>query len=100
MWSVLRVLTAAVWLAPATVPEADAGAAFRQLLADVATFNEKPPLLAVPPGVDGRYSKRLEDVSANRFRDEQGSLSGFTERLRAIDRGGFSHAQTLDALRP
>ena len=94
----IPALVAAVWLGlPASAP-ADAAADFQKLLADVASFSEKPPLLALPPGVDMRYSKRLEDVSAQRFRDEEASLSAFAGRLRAIDRRGFTPAETLDAL--
>ena len=48
--------------------------------------------------MDKRYVKRLEDVSARRFRDEQAALSGFAERLRTLDRQGLTRAQTLDAL--
>ena len=90
-------LVAAVCLGLSSSAPADTVSDFGKLLADVASFSEKPPLLALPPGVDKRYSKRLEDVSAQRFRDEEAALSSFSERLRAIDRRGFTPAEALDA---
>ena len=95
---VLPLLTAAAWLGPASAAAADPDADFRKLLAAVAAFSENPALLALPAGVDTRYSKRLEDASEGRFRSDERALSGFAERLRAIDRRGFTQAETLDAL--
>jgi uncharacterized protein (DUF885 family) len=95
--SLLPMLTAAACLGLAPAPAADAPVDFRKLLADVAAFSEKPLLLPVPPGVDSRYSKRLEDVSEERFQKDERALAGFAERLRGIDRQGLGRAQALDA---
>jgi uncharacterized protein (DUF885 family) len=94
----LAPLTAAAWLALTPAAVAEPATDFRKLLAEVAAFEEKPLLLPVPPGGDKRYSKRLEDVSQERFRNDERSLTGFAERLRAIDRQNLAPAETLDAL--
>ncbi len=92
----LPTLTAVACLALSSAAEAEA--ALPRLLADVAAFGENPPLLPVPAGVDSRYSKRLEDVSARRFREDERSLSAFAERLRAIDPQGLTRMEKADAL--
>ncbi len=98
MSPISSALIAAAWLGlPAAAPAAGADD-LGKLLAEVAAWSEKPPLLALPEGVDKRYAKRLEDVSARRFRDEEAWLSDAGVRLAAIDRRGFTPAQTLDAL--
>ena len=94
----LAPLTAAAWLALTPAAVAEPAADFRKLLADVAAFSEEPLLLPVPPGVDKRYSKRLEDVSQERFRNDERSLTGLAERLRAIDRQNLAPAEASDAL--
>jgi uncharacterized protein (DUF885 family) len=91
-------LAAVVWVGPLGNLAVAADPGFARLLADYAAFGEKPALLALPPGVDTRYSKRLEDVSEDRFRKEAEALSGFAARLGAIGSGSLDHAETLDAL--
>ena len=96
---VLASTLAAAWVSwAATADAVAADAVFAKLLADYASFSENPPLLALPPGVDTRYSKRLEDVSEDRFRREGEALAAFGARLGAISRAGLDHAETLDAL--
>jgi uncharacterized protein (DUF885 family) len=72
-------------------------AALSELIQDVSKHREKGHALALPPGVDPRYAKRLDDRSEARYAEEGDTLAGFERRLRAIDRATLSPPLQADA---
>jgi uncharacterized protein (DUF885 family) len=71
--------------------------ALTRLIQDLGKHRETGYVLAVPEGVDARYSKRLEDISERRYEDEVRTLSGFEARLTAIDRARLNPSLQMDA---
>ncbi len=71
--------------------------ALAQLILDIGKQRLAGHPLALPEGVDPRYSKRLEDVSERRFAEEARTLAGFDDRLKAIDRATLGPALKTDA---
>lgn len=76
---------------------AQASDAFTRLLSDVSAYRSRGFALPIPAGVAARYAQRLEDVSEKRYADEATTLSGFAERLSAIDRTTLTPEAQLDA---
>lgn len=72
--------------------------ALTQLIQEIGKQRAKGYVLALPQGVDPRYSKRLDDVSERRYAGEARTLSDFDARLKAIDRAALSPALRTDAL--
>ncbi|MBK5255542.1 MAG: DUF885 domain-containing protein [Vicinamibacteria bacterium] len=68
-----------------------------ELIKDIGKEREKGHALAVPEGVDPRYSKRLDDVSEQRYSNEASTLGAFADRLNAIDRSLLPEALQTDA---
>jgi uncharacterized protein (DUF885 family) len=93
----LSLLFAALVIAFPPAIDAQAPDAFARLLSDVAAYRGRGFTLPLPTGVATRYSRRLEDVSEKRYADEAAALSGFAERLAAIDRTTLPAEAQLDA---
>lgn len=74
-----------------------AAQAFASLLNEVQTFRSVGFTLPRPEGVPGRYSRRMADVSPERYAREENALAGFAARLEAIDRSALPPATQIDA---
>lgn len=70
---------------------------FARVLQDVQAFRGRNVSLPAPEGTPARYGRRMEDVSAERYETEARSLTGFAERLAALDRSALSPALQTDA---
>jgi uncharacterized protein (DUF885 family) len=53
--------------------------------------------LPVPPGVDPRYSARLDAIRMDDFAVEQAALERIQAQFAALDRATFDHGDSLDA---
>lgn len=84
--------TALVVARPATSQED-----FTRLLQEVSAFRGRGFTLPLPDGVPARYSRRMEDVSEERFSTEAATLSTFATRLATIDRATLPPAIQIDA---
>lgn len=84
--------TALVVARPATSQEE-----FTRLLQEVSAFRGRGFTLPLPDGVLARYSRRMEDVSEERFTAEATALSAFAARLATIDRVALPPAIQIDA---
>lgn len=84
--------TALVVARPATSQED-----FTRLLQEVSAFRGRGFTLPLPDGVPARYSRRMEDVSEERFTAEATALSAFAARLATIDRVALPPAIQIDA---
>jgi len=82
---------------PHATPHATRQDAFVRVLQDVSAYRERGFTLPLPAGVPARYARRMEDVSAARYAAEAAALSGFAERLAAIDRAALTPAEQTDA---
>lgn len=89
-------LVTAAWLAAQTVAS-PSQEAFSRVLQDVSAFRGRGFTLPLPAGVPARYARRMEDVSEERFAKEAAALSGFADRLAAIDRAALPTAVQTDA---
>ncbi len=90
LFLVLAVLAAA----PVAAQTEDA---FALLLKDLQAFRSRGFTLPRPSGVPERYSRRMEDVSPERYAREAKALGKFAARLDAIDRAGLPPATQVDA---
>lgn len=70
---------------------------FARVLQDVQTYRGRGFTLPVPEGTPARYARRMEDVSAERYDNEAKALTGFAERLAALDRSALTPALQTDA---
>ncbi len=76
----------------ATQPET-----FARLSLEVSAYGARGFTLPLPPGVPARYSRRMEDVSEQRYQEEAAALAGFAGRLAAIDRAVLPPETRTDA---
>lgn len=70
---------------------------FTRLLAEVQVYRGRGFTLPLPEGVPARYSRRMEDVSEERFVAESAALSAFAARLSALSPDTLPPAVRLDA---
>ena len=101
MAAIMRLTCRLVFLVLAVLAAAPAGAqtgdTFAKLLEDVQKFRDADFTLPRPQGVPERYSRRMEDVSPERYEREAKALAGFAARLDAIDRASLPPAIQTDA---
>ena len=70
---------------------------FARVLQEVQAFRGSSVTLPAPDGTPARYARRMEDVSAERYEAEATALTGFAERLAALDRSALTPALQTDA---
>jgi uncharacterized protein (DUF885 family) len=98
MLRVVRTVLVVAALACGTVGASTAPQdTFAQVLQDVQTFRGRGFTVTAPEGTPARYGRPQEDLSPERYANELTALTGFAERLAAIDRSTLAPAVQTDA---
>ena len=98
MLRVVRTVLVVAVLACGTVGASTAPQdTFAQVLQDVQTFRGQGFTVPAPEGTPARYSRPQEDLSPERYANELTALTGFAERLAAIDRSTLAPAVQTNA---
>jgi uncharacterized protein (DUF885 family) len=97
MLRVVRTVLVVAALACGTVGASTAPQdTFAQVLQDVQTFRGRGFTVTAPEGTPARYGRPQEDLSPERYANELTALTGFAERLAAIDRSTLAPAVQTD----